>query len=124
PNGIGWQNDATFISYMREIVTPGIVCWRNQTSRVIDEHNQDLKSKKEKKKSDYDREERSLLIMDCQGSRKNREPLDCGVNTRLKQRMREVFKYPKDNSVSFRAAFVEALKTAVNQALDSEVLKV
>ncbi|KAA6333657.1 MAG: hypothetical protein EZS28_053144 [Streblomastix strix] len=38
--------------------------------------------------------------------------------------MREVFKYPKDNSVSsLRAAFVEALKTAVNQALDSEVLK-
>ncbi|KAA6375776.1 MAG: hypothetical protein EZS28_028699 [Streblomastix strix] len=38
--------------------------------------------------------------------------------------MRKVFKYPKDNFVSsFRAAFVQALKTAVNQALDSEVLK-
>ncbi|KAA6383168.1 MAG: hypothetical protein EZS28_021304 [Streblomastix strix] len=73
PNGTGWQSDVTFISNIREIVIPGIVSWRNQTPRVIDEHNKDLKSKKENMKSNSDREERSLLNIDGHGSRRNRQ---------------------------------------------------
>ncbi|KAA6399163.1 MAG: hypothetical protein EZS28_005305 [Streblomastix strix] len=68
--------------------------------------------------------ENKILILTAHISHKIK-PLNCGVNARLKQKMREVFKYSKDSSASsLRVAFVKALKTAVNQALDSEVLNV
>ncbi|KAA6374153.1 MAG: hypothetical protein EZS28_030320 [Streblomastix strix] len=67
---------------------------------------------------------REVGIKDGHVSRMNQKPLDCGVNARLKQRMAQVFRYPTSGgAAAFRRNLIEALKTSVQQALDSENIK-
>ncbi|KAA6365893.1 MAG: hypothetical protein EZS28_038580, partial [Streblomastix strix] len=93
-NNRGWQTCATLYDYMHTIAIPEF------KANKID-----------------------VIIIPSHTSHIT-QPLDCGVNARLKQRLQEVFRYPiKRDVASFRRALVEALKSAVQQALDSEIIK-
>lgn len=53
-----------------------------------------------------------------------KQPLDGGINARIKQTMSQVFSVPiKCDISSYRRLLIKALKSADQQALDSEVIK-